>query len=435
MANKCKYYKQRELVSYDGGVNWTPTGQYRQGDLIEYESSDCPEPSGSIMFSANYSNGASYSAACDSSSAATSAITQPNGYDISLMTSANLGECATNIGDYALANATSLTSITFTNNLTSIGDSAFANCRSLRNVIIPDSVSTIDGWAFINCSGITSCTIGTGVTTIGVNAFQNSTSLTSITINATIPPTLGTSAFDNTNNCPIYVPCASKTAYKSAWSEYADRIMCAEPKLIAQYSDSTTFSSTTCDDTRVLERTEVRAHTTSYTAMTSAVISDCVTRIGTSAFGQCTSLTAVTIPYSVTSFSSAAFSKCSSLQSLTLPQATNAIGVWSFEGCTSLTTLSIPNATQYINQGAFQNCSGLTSASIGTGVTLIDSDAFKGCSSLTSVTINATTPAELGTGAFDNTNNCPIYVPSASVNIYKAATNWSTYASRIQAIS
>jgi len=36
--------------------------------------------------------------------------------------------------------------------------------------------------------------------------------------------------------------------------------------------------------------------------------------------------------------------------------------------------------------------------------------------------------------ALENTNNCPIYVPSASVNAYKTATNWSTYASRIQAI-
>jgi hypothetical protein len=36
--------------------------------------------------------------------------------------------------------------------------------------------------------------------------------------------------------------------------------------------------------------------------------------------------------------------------------------------------------------------------------------------------------------AFDNTNNCPIYVPSASVEAYKAATNWSSLSSRIQAI-
>jgi len=41
----------------------------------------------------------------------------------------------------------------------------------------------------------------------------------------------------------------------------------------------------------------------------------------------------------------------------------------------------------------------------------------------------------LGTSAFDSTNNCQIYVPAASVDAYKAATNWSSYASRIQAIA
>jgi len=40
----------------------------------------------------------------------------------------------------------------------------------------------------------------------------------------------------------------------------------------------------------------------------------------------------------------------------------------------------------------------------------------------------------LGNNAFYATNNCPIYVPAASVNAYKTATNWKSYASRIQAI-
>jgi hypothetical protein len=35
---------------------------------------------------------------------------------------------------------------------------------------------------------------------------------------------------------------------------------------------------------------------------------------------------------------------------------------------------------------------------------------------------------------FNYTNNCPIYVPSASVETYKSASGWSGYASRIQAI-
>jgi len=48
------------------------------------------------------------------------------------------------------------------------------------------------------------------------------------------------------------------------------------------------------------------------------------------------------------------------------------------------------------------------------------------------VIVNATTPPTLGASAFNNTNDCPIYVPCSSVSAYKAASNWSTYASRIQ---
>jgi hypothetical protein len=62
------------------------------------------------------------------------------------------------------------------------------------------------------------------VTRIGNHAFYYCRSLTSVTVNATTPPTLGTSAFKNTNNCSILVPSQSLEAYKNAWSEYSSRI-------------------------------------------------------------------------------------------------------------------------------------------------------------------------------------------------------------------
>ena len=62
-------------------------------------------------------------------------------------------------------------------------------------------------------------------------------------------------------------------------------------------------------------------------------------------------------------------------------------------------------------------------------------EAFYECDELTSVTINATTPPTLGDDAFYDTNNCPIYVPSGSVDTYKSASGWSSLASRIQPIA
>lgn len=79
--------------------------------------------------------------------------------------------------------------------------------------------------------------------------------------------------------------------------------------------------------------------------------------------------------------------------------------------------------------------SAMTSAEIGSCVTSIGNAAFENCSSLTSITINAPTPPTLGSDwVFFNTNNCPIYVPSGSINAYKNASGWSNYSSRITGI-
>ena len=79
----------------------------------------------------------------------------------------------------------------------------------------------------------------------------------------------------------------------------------------------------------------------------------------------------------------------------------------------------------------------LTSATIGTGIQSIDFQAFVGNPNMTSITIKATTPPTLGSNVFANTNDCPIYVPAESVNIYMTTpvVHWDSYTERIQAIS
>ena len=157
--------------------------------------------------------------------------------------------------------------------------------------------------------------------------------------------------------------------------------------------------------------------------------------IGSRAFQYCSGLTSITIPDSVTSIDNYAFQYCSGLTSVTIPDSVTTIGEVAFYACSGFTSITIPNTVTSIGNNAFQRCSGLTSITMGSGVTSIGGQAFYYCSSLTSVTIQATTPPTLSSfNAFTNTNDCPIYVPSASVEAYKAATNWSGLASRIQAI-
>ena len=100
----------------------------------------------------------------------------------------------------------------------------------------------------------------------------------------------------------------------------------------------------------------------------------------------------------------------------------------------------VGNDITSIGYEAILGCASLTSATIGSGVILIKSGVFYDCTALTSVTVNndgvQTNIPTLGSNALNNTNNCPIYVPSSAVEYYKdsTSTGWSEYASRIQAI-
>lgn len=113
----------------------------------------------------------------------------------------------------------------------------------------------------------------------------------------------------------------------------------------------------------------------------------------------------------VTTIDTNSLSNCSALEELYFSESVTTFNTNSVQNNPLLTTLILPSGTLSIGRYAFSNCSGLTS-----------------------IYVKATTPPTLGENAFYHTNNCPIYVPSTSVNDYKAASGWSTYASRIQAI-
>ena len=187
----------------------------------------CDVPPVGARIKLTYNDSSTYSAICSAyDSTITTADTRPTGHSYTAIVSAEIGDCITNIGARAFSGCTNMSAVTIPDSVTSIGSWAFNYCNRLTDVTIPDSVTSIDSMAFYT-TGLVSATIGSGVTSIGSYAFNSSSSLTGITINATTPPTLGNSALIATNNCPIYVPCGSVQAYKSAsgWSDYSSRIV------------------------------------------------------------------------------------------------------------------------------------------------------------------------------------------------------------------
>ena len=143
------------------------------------------------------------------------------------LTSVEIPNSVTSIGDWAFYGCTGLTSVTIPNSVTSIGGYAFFGCTGLTSVTIPNSVTSIGSCAFKDCSGLTSVTIGNSVTSIGEKAFYWCTGLKSITCEAVEPPTCGGSVFYGVKkSIPLYVPAGSVEKYKAAdqWKDFGEHI-------------------------------------------------------------------------------------------------------------------------------------------------------------------------------------------------------------------
>ena len=146
----------------------------------------------------------------------------------------------------------------------------------------------------------------------------------------------------------------------------------------------------------------------------------------------------IVIPDSVYEIGAAAFARNDAIQYITLPTNDNfkVVSESCFEWCDNLENIKIPNSVTTIEANAFYLCSDLKTIYIGSGVTTIGSHAFYSTINikpLTGVYLSPTTPPTIASNSFnfDNTRNCKIYVPTGTLDAYKTAENWSTYANRM----
>ena len=348
------------------------------------------------------------------------------------------------IGDEAFYNCTGLASVTIPESVTAIGNGAFRGCMSLEKFegkfastdnrclvvrdtlvafapsglseyIIPDGVTTIGVWAFYDCQELTSVTIPESVTSIGNYAFMYCWDLTSITIPESVT-SIGSSAFASCTGLSsvtignsvtsigdgAFYGCTGLTEFKGKFATDDHCSLIVNDTLFIAFAPK-------CE-------------------VTEYVIPNGVRTIGDWAFDGCTGLTSVTIPDGVTFIGRNAFSSCKSLTSVTIGESVTTIGNRAFASCKSLTSVTIPDGVTFIGGHAFSFCTGLTSVTIPDGVTYIGECAFYDCDGLTSVTAYNPTPVDIRYAfLYVNCENCTLYVPAESVELYKAAEGWKEF--------
>ena len=217
------------------------------------------------------------------------------------------------IGEYAFAYCSGLTSLTLPVGITSIGEFAFSGCSGLTSLTLPAGITSIGEYAFYGCSGLTSLNLPAGITEIGESTFSDCSGLTSLTLPDGIT-SIGISAF---------AYCSGLTSLN----------------LPAGITSINYGAFLDCS------------------GLTSLTLPAGITSIGSRAFYGCSGLTSLTLPAGITSIGDDTFYGCSGLTSLTLPAGITSIGEYAFSYCSGLTSIYVyAEKVPRIGRYAFEGC-------------------------------------------------------------------------------
>ena len=334
--------------------------------------------------------------------------------------------------------------------ITSIEDYAFRNCSTLSSVVISNSVTSIDYYAFYGCTGLTSIIIGKSVTGIGNSVFYNCKNLKTV-IN------LSSLTFSKGSNSYGYVAYYAEKVINVSNSFVEDDFIfgkVSSENSLVYYSGNDaelTLPQSYNGENYVIAADAFKNNT----SITSIVIPNGVTGIGSNAFYGCTNLKTVinfssfftiTIRTSGYGYVANYANKVVNVPNgtiegdyvwvevngvktlagylggdteLVLPSGNvnYAIGAKAFENRSALTRITIPNCVTSIGDKAFSGCSGLTSVTIPNSVTSFGSSAFSGCTGLTSIEIPGSV-TNIGAGVFCNcTGLTSIEIPDVVTSI------------------
>ena len=339
--------------------------------------------------------------------------------------------------------------------------------KRLDSIVIPANVQSLGKHAFAHCSPSVVICHATHVPDIDESAFSK----------------------DYVSNTILYVPAESVEAYKNSeqWNKFAHIVAIGEEIndtdsdwdwwLVHDFAvDNFGYAiieNATTPSVQIIEAVGKSGHVDIPTEVIHNDTLYKVTGLGTgivTTFRYSPDLTSVFIPKEILLVNNAVFADCPNLESIvveegnvhqdsrdncnavirnlfadrspelvigckntTIPDGVLSIGSYAFRGCKGLQEIEIPSSVTTIYRSAFYGCISLKSVVLGENITSIEDLAFYNCYNLEKIVSLSLTPPSKGASAFNSTpitdpdieERAPIYVPDASVEVYKQA--WKDY--------
>lgn len=371
------------------------------------------------------------------------------------------------IGMMAFGSCTELISVSFPNKLENIAYGAFESCKSLQSVVLPEGLKSIESCAFQNCISLTSVKLPSTLRFIGDCAFNQCN--VGFEFASIVPPTIeGMNPLGDEDNL-LYVPEEGIEAYRTAWSDKVNDILCLERQhdwdvmVEAEEKSSAVLQAvggvSDNEAARNVVRLKVSGTVNSYdfmvmrnkmTSLRELDLTDAhvvynpyehyqgyhswndslpdyafyrkelrvcklpqsITYIGQSAFSECRKLTGMDIPEKVQEIGYAAFTGCNCLKEVEFHEGLERIGSEGFFNCALQDTIVFPQTLKHISYNAFGMNGSLKAVKFPVGLESIESSAFNNCSGLSEVRFPASV-LSVGSDAFmmcDNIKDVYTYI-------------------------